>query len=199
MFMSRLIQLSQAIDTTIDRLGKGISWLILLTIVVGVYNVTMRYVGRFIGLSLSSNALIELQWYLFSTMFCLGFAYILRHGSNVRVDFFYSHWSLKNRAWVDFLGTVCFLIPFCILGLWVSWGPILQSWGYLPDGSWGTWEISSDANGLPRAPIKTMILVAFGTLLIQSISQAIKYLAIIQGYTQVADRLQHDAEPAHLE
>ena len=199
MLMSRLIQLSQAIDAAIDRLGKAVTWLILLTIAVGFYNVTMRYIGRFVGTSLSSNALIELQWYLFSLMFCLGFAYILKHGSNVRVDFLYSHWNLKHRAWIDLVGTVLFLIPFCILGLWVSWGPILQSWGYLPDGSWGTWEMSSDANGLPRAPIKTMIIVAFATLLIQSISQTIKYLAILQGYTQVADRLEQDAETAHLE
>jgi TRAP-type mannitol/chloroaromatic compound transport system permease small subunit len=199
MFMARLIQLSQAIDGVIDRLGKAISWLIVLTIGVGLYNVTMRYLGRLIGASLSSNALLELQWYLFSIMFCLGFSYILKHGSNVRVDFLYSHWSVKQRAWVDLLGTVLFLIPFCILGLWVSWGPILQSWGYLPDGSWGTWEMSSDANGLPRAPIKTMLIVAFGTLLIQSISQTIKYVAILQGYTQVTDRLERDAETAHLE
>ncbi|MGA0198556.1 MAG: TRAP transporter small permease subunit, partial [Prochlorotrichaceae cyanobacterium] len=123
----------------------------------------------------------------------------LKHGSNVRVDFLYIQWNPKKRAWIDLLGTLLFLIPFCLLGLWVSWGPVLYSWGYLPDGSWGTWEISSDANGLPRAPIKTMLLVAFATLLIQSISQAIKYLAIIQGYTQVADRLAEDAETAHLE
>lgn len=199
MFMSRLIQLSQAIDGVIDRLGKAMTWLIILTIVVGFYNVTMRYIGRFIGVSLSSNALIELQWYLFSMMFCLGFAYILKHGSNVRVDFLYSHWNIKHRAGIDLVGTVLFLIPFCLLGLWVSWGAILQSWGYLPDGSWGTWEMSSDANGLPRAPIKTMIIVAFATLLIQSISQTIKYLAILQGYTQVANRLERDAETAHLE
>jgi TRAP-type mannitol/chloroaromatic compound transport system permease small subunit len=199
MLMSRLIQLSQAIDAAIDRLGKAVTWLILLTIAVGFYNVTMRYIGRFVGVSLSSNALIELQWYLFSIMFCLGFAYSLKHGSNVRVDFLYSQWNPKKRAWIDLLGTLLFLIPFCLLGLWVSWGPVLYSWGYLPDGSWGTWEISSDANGLPRAPIKTMLLVAFATLLIQSISQAIKYLAIIQGYTQVADRLAEDAETAHLE
>lgn len=96
MLLSRLIQLSQGIDAAIDRLGKAMTWLILLTIAVGFYNVTMRYIGRFMGVSLSSNALIELQWYLFSIMFCLGFSYSLRHSSNVRVDFLYSHWNPQN-------------------------------------------------------------------------------------------------------
>ncbi|MFZ4667525.1 MAG: TRAP transporter small permease subunit, partial [Prochlorotrichaceae cyanobacterium] len=179
-----LIQISQRIDRCTDTIGNVISWLVILTISVGFYNVVMRYLGRLIGLSLSSNALIELQWYLFSTLFCLGFAYILKHSGNVRVDFLYVNWTEKQRAWVDLFGTLLFLLPFCILGLWVSWHPVLQSWGQLPDGSWGNWELSPDANGLPRAPIKSMILVAFFTLLIQGVSQAIKYIAVIQGYTQ---------------
>ncbi|NJO71682.1 MAG: TRAP transporter small permease subunit, partial [Oscillatoriales cyanobacterium RM1_1_9] len=95
----------------------------------------------------------------------------------------------KQQAWIDFLGTVLFLIPFCILGIWVTINPVLQSWGRLPDGTWGTWEISPDANGLPRAPIKTMIPISLLLLLLQGISQAIKYWAVIQNYSNIADQI----------
>ena len=166
---------------------------------VGFYNVVARYLGRLIGIQLSSNALIELQWYLFSLMFFLGFAYILKHGANVRVDFYYANWTKKQQALVDFIGTVLFGIPFCILGIAVTFYPVLQSWGLLPDGSWGTWEISPDANGLPRAPIKTMIIVGFVTLLLQSIAQAIKYLAVYKGYPHAVEIIEADIENIPLE
>jgi TRAP-type mannitol/chloroaromatic compound transport system permease small subunit len=162
---------------------------VLLTVGVGFFNVVARYLGRFIGTQLSSNALIDLQWYLFSLTFLSAFAYILRHGENVRVDFLYSQWGEKRKALIDFLGTILFLIPFCILGIWVTFNPILQSWGRLPDGSWGNWELSADADGLPRAPIKTMLPLGLFLLLLQSISQAIKYLAIILGYAEVAEQI----------
>jgi TRAP-type mannitol/chloroaromatic compound transport system permease small subunit len=189
-----LLRLSGVIDRAIEKLGGISNWIVILTIAVGFYNVAARYIGRFIGLKLSSNGLIELQWYLFSIIFCFGFAYILKHGANVRVDFLYTNWSEKQRSLVDFIGTVFFLIPFCLIGIWVTFNPILLSWGLLPDGSWGTWEVSSDADGLPRAPIKTMVLVAFILLLLQSISQAIKYFAILMGYTQVAQAVEAETE-----
>ncbi|AFY76615.1 MAG: TRAP transporter small permease subunit [Hydrococcus sp. C42_A2020_068] len=192
--MHALLRLSSIIDRAIEKIGGILNWIVILTIAVGFYNVVARYVGRFIGLKLSSNALIELQWYLFSIIFCLGFAYILKHGANVRVDFLYANWSEKQRSLVDFIGTILFLIPFCAIGIWATFNPILLSWGLLPDGTWGTWEVSSDADGLPRAPIKTMILVAFLLLLLQSISQAIKYFAILMGYAQVAQVVEAETE-----
>ena len=187
--ISKLLKISQFIDNCADKLGWLSNWLVLLTIGVGFFNVLARYMGRFIGIQLSSNALLELQWYLFSLTFLSGFVYILRHGENVRVDFFYANFSEKKRALVDFFWTILFLIPFCLIGIWVLINPVLQSWGRLSDGSWGTWEISSDANGLPRAPIKTMVPIGLLLLLIQSISQAIKYLAVILGYQQVAEQI----------
>lgn len=192
--MRFLLKLSATIDRLTDWVGQLSDWLVIITVAVGFYNVLVRYVGRFIGLQLSSNGFIELQWYLFSLIFFFGFAYILKHGENVRVDFLYSNWSEKRQALVDFLGTLLFLIPFCVIGIWVTWNPVLQSWGRLPGGTWGPWEISSDANGLPRAPIKTMIIVAFVLLLIQAISQAIKYFAILRGYTQVAEMVREQTE-----
>jgi TRAP-type mannitol/chloroaromatic compound transport system permease small subunit len=118
----------------------------------------------------------------------------LKHGANVRVDFFYTNWTEKQKAWVDFLGTVLFLIPFCILGIYVTINPVMISWGRLPNGSWGTWEVSPDPDGLPRAPIKSMIIVAFVLLLLQSIAQAIKYWAIINGHIEIAKEIEAEIE-----
>ena len=100
---------------------------------------------------------------------------------------------------MDLIGTVCFLIPFCVLGLCVTIDPVLDAWGYLPDGIWGSWEWSPDADGLPRTPIKTMILFAFGLLLAQAVSQAIKYVAILKGYATAAEILTPDIEKLPLE
>jgi TRAP-type mannitol/chloroaromatic compound transport system permease small subunit len=194
-----LLKFAQIIDRLSELCGNLSGWLVAITIGVGFYNVVARYVGRLIGIKLASNGLIDLQWQLFSLIFFLGFPYILKHGANVRVDFLYANWSEKRRALVDFLGTVAFLIPFCVMGLWVSTNFVLQSWGVAPDGSLGSWELSANADGLPPAPIKTMLIIGFGLLLLQAIAQAIKYLAIWLGYTQVAQQLQTDAETLPLE
>jgi TRAP-type mannitol/chloroaromatic compound transport system permease small subunit len=198
-FLRKLLHFSQQLDLLAEFNGWLSGWLIVLTIAVGFFNVVARYVGRIIGAQLTSNTLIELQWYLFSITFLLGFSYVLKHGANVRVDFLYANWDEKRKALVDFIGTVMFLIPFCILGLITSFNYALQSWGRLPDGSWGAAELSLDAGGLPRAPIKTVLVIGFFLLFLQAISQAIKYLAIFKGYTQVADQLRAEAENLPLE
>ena len=193
--MTALLKLSKIIDNITEWIGGLADWIVIITIVIGFFNVVARYVGRFVGTRLTSNIFIELQWYLFSLIFFLGFAYILKHGVNVRVDFLYTHWSEKRKAWVDFLGTVLFLIPLCLIGIYVTINPVMISWGRLPNGGWTTWEMSPDPEGLPRAPIKTMIIIAFGLLLLQAISQAIKYLAIIRGYIEIAKVIEAEAEP----
>ncbi len=183
--MRTLLKLSAAIDTVSELFGQLANWIVLITIAIGFYNVAVRFTGRWTGLQLSSNVYIELQQYLFSLIFLLGFAYILKHGINVRVDFLYARWSDRTRALIDLVGTLAFLIPFCIIGIYVTISPVLTSWGRLPDGTWGAWEMSPDANGLPRAPIKSMIIVAFTLLLMQAISQTIKYLAVVLGHREI--------------
>jgi TRAP-type mannitol/chloroaromatic compound transport system permease small subunit len=195
----QLLRASRAIDAFIEPIGKVLNWLVLLTISVGFYNVLARFIGRFIGMQLSSNIFIELQWYLFSATFLLSFPYILKQGANVRVDFLEANWSEERKALISFWGTTLFLIPFCLLGLWVTFNPVMQSWGLLPDGSWGSWEVSPDANGLPRAPIKSMVLVSFTLLLLQAISQAVKYWAVWAGYTQELPSPLRDPELPPLE
>lgn len=177
--MRGLLRISRAIDAVTDFIGSLLPYLVILMISVGFYNVVARYVGRFVGANLTNNSALEIQWYLYSVLFFFGFAYILRLNLNVRVDFLYAKWSPHRRAWVDLLGTLLFLIPFCILGIYVTINPVMASWGRLPNGAWGTWEISPDPNGLPRAPIKSMIIVSFVLLLFQAISQVIKYIAVL--------------------
>jgi TRAP-type mannitol/chloroaromatic compound transport system permease small subunit len=179
--MRVLLRFTRLVDRFTEGQGAISALLVLVVILVGFYNVVTRYVGRSLGVNLSSNAYIELQWYLFSAIFFLGFAYILKHHVNVRVDFLYSHWSERRRAAVDFWGTLLFLIPFCLIGLYVTINPVLRSWL--------TWEISSDANGLPRAPVKSLVVIAFTFLLIQSIAQTIKYYAIMIGSSELVAEL----------
>ena len=179
--MKGLLKFADAVDRMTEWQGTLSALLVILVILIGFYNVVTRYIGQWIGVTLSSNVHIELQWYLFSAIFFLGFAYVLKHHINVRVDFFYSKWNEKQRAALDFWGTILFLIPFCILGLYVTFTPVMRSWV--------TWEMSSDANGLPRAPVKSLVVIAFSFLLVQSIAQAIKYYALMRGYREIEHRL----------
>ena len=192
--MRALLKIAHGIDAISELLGKIATAIVLLTLAVGFYNVLVRYIGRFTGIQLSSNLWIETQWYLFTLIFFLMFPYILKHNVNVRVDFFYARWRPRRQALVDLLGTLLFLIPFCILGLYIGIPWILKSWGQLPDGSFGTWEVSPDPNCLPRAPIKSMLVVAFSLLLMQAIAQVIKYLAVLMGHREVVDELRANPE-----
>jgi TRAP-type mannitol/chloroaromatic compound transport system permease small subunit len=174
--LDKLLKLSKFIDTCNERIGRWTSWLVLVMVILGVWNVAGRYIGRFTGSNLTSNAYIEAQWYIFDLVFLLGAAYTLKHNEHVRVDVFYSNLSGKKKAIADLFGTVFFLIPFSIMVIIFSWDSIIASWQ--------TWETSPDPGGLARYPIKTMIIVAFVLLIFQGISEAIKNVAIIQGKLQ---------------
>jgi TRAP-type mannitol/chloroaromatic compound transport system permease small subunit len=182
--MRALLRFSRVIDNLSDRLGWIATILVVAVVAIGFFNVVSRYLGYYVGVKLASNLWIELQWYLYSLIFFLGFAYILRHGINVRVDFIYSKWPKKRQALLDFWGHLFFLVPYCIIGIYVTINPVLVSWGRLPNGTWGKWEVSPDPSGLPRAPIKTMIIVAFVFLLLQAISELIKLAAVSRGYEE---------------
>jgi TRAP-type mannitol/chloroaromatic compound transport system permease small subunit len=185
--MRSLLRLSKGIDAFIELIGAAATWIVTLLLAVGIYNVIARYVGKYIGINLASNTFIEGQWYLFSIVFFLGFAFILKRNAHVRVDFLYSKWNAKRRAWVNLLGTLLFLLPFSILAIIVTWPRVVRSWGLLPNGRWTTWELSSDPGGLPRAPIRSMIIVAFVLLIIQAISEIIKHTAVITNYVPEAE------------
>lgn len=171
--MKHWLEISRALDRFSERIGHGVAWLTLAMVLVGAYNAVVRYLGRFFGWNLSSNAYIELQWYLFSLVFLLGAAYTLRRGAHVRVDVLYGRLSRRGRAWINLAGTLVFLLPFCAFSLWVSWPSVRNSWVIR--------EVSPDPGGLPRYPIKAMILVAFALLAVQGISEIIKQVAILRG------------------
>ncbi|MFV2007866.1 MAG: TRAP transporter small permease subunit [Longimicrobiales bacterium] len=166
--MRRLLRLSAAIDRANDRIGAAIQWLVLLMVIVGAFNALARYATKFSGISLSSNAYLDLQWYMFSLIFLLGAAYGLNRDVHVRVDVLYSRLTVRGRAWIDLAGSVLFLLPFSVMMLWVSWPAVRNSWVVL--------EGSPDPGGLPRYPIKTVILISFFLLFLQGVSQIIKQI-----------------------
>ncbi len=169
--MTSLRRISAAIDRLNDRIGSAIQWLTLVMVIIGAFNAIARYATRFTGVSLSSNAYLELQWYLFSLIFLMGAAYGLNHDYHVRVDVLYARLGRRARAWIDLIGSALFLAPFALVMLWVSWGPVANSWAIL--------ETSPDPGGLARYPIKTVILVSFFLLLLQALSQIVKNAAIL--------------------
>jgi len=171
--MTLLLKIANWIDAVNRRIGQLMFLLLLAMILIGIYNATVRYLGGFIGANLSSNAYLELQWYFFSAIFMLGAAYTLQRNGHVRVDVFQSRLSEKAKAWIDLIGIVVFMIPFCAIVFWLSLPWVLNSWHLL--------EVSSDPGGLPRYPIKTVIPLAFVLLLLQGISQIIKAVAVIRG------------------
>lgn len=182
--MEKLLKVSRVIDACNEIIGKITSWLVLVMVIIGGWNVIGRYVGRLTGRSLSSNAYIEAQWYIFSLIFFFAAAYALKHNEHVRVDVFYSRWNPRRQALIEILGTLFFLIPFCILVIFYSWEAVVNSWSI--------WEGSSDPDGLPRYPIKTTIIISFGLLILQGISQIIKNFAIYKGYIQLSEEHRHD-------
>ena len=168
--MGKLLQLARIIDEINEWIGRLTYWLVLLMVSVGVWNVVGRYLGRLIGVNLTSNALIEIQWYLFDIVFLFGVAYALKYNDHVRVDIFYKGWNRRRKALANFLGSILFLIPFSSLVIYFSWGTVLNSWNRL--------EMSPDPGGLPRYPIKSAIIISFILLILQGISEAIKNWAI---------------------
>ena len=172
--MRKLLALAQGIDRVIAWIGQSAAWLALVMLAIGGWNVVGRYVGKILGQNLSSNSLLEAQWYLFDLIFLLGAAYTLKKNDHVRVDIIYKSLGDRQRALVNLLGTLLFLLPFCGLVIFYSWGSVVNSWQI--------WENSPDPGGLPRYPIKSIIIVSFVLLIIQGISEAIKNWVIVCGY-----------------
>ena len=177
-WLEPLLAISRLIDALNEKVGQLVSWLTLFMVLIGVYNAVTRKISQYVGVNLSSNTYIELQWYMFSLVFLWGGAYTLLHDEHVRVDVIYSRLSERARAWIDLLGIIFFLIPFSLLMLYVAWPIVVESWKIH--------EMSPDPGGLPRYPIKAALIVAFALLLLQAVSEAIKKLAVILGHEGVS-------------
>lgn len=157
-------------DAFSEKTGTVVSWLSTMLVIAVFYDVIMRYVFRN-----GSIAVQELQWHIFSVIFLLGAAFTLKRDGHVRVDIIYTKLSRKSKAWIDFLCTFIFLIPFCII--------IIYSTKMFVMSSWAVREISPDPGGLPfRYLLKLMIPTGFVFLILQGISEGFKNLLIITGH-----------------
>lgn len=171
--MKGLLLVSAAIDWITRRLGQAMGWVAVGLVMLGVINVVGRYLGARIGVQLGSNMLLEAQTYAYNLMFLLGASYVLQRDGHIRVDILYSRFGDRLKAWIDVFGAWLFLIPFCILGIYFSINYVGRSWS--------TMEMSPNPGGLPRYPIKTMIIVGFALLLAQGVSESIKRIAWLRG------------------
>jgi TRAP-type mannitol/chloroaromatic compound transport system permease small subunit len=167
--MNRLLALARAIDALNERIGRAAMWLVLLATLISSGNAIMRY-----GFDRSSNAWLEIQWYLFALIFLLGAGYTLKHNGHVRIDILYGRFSPRLQAWVDLLGGLLFLLPLCGLLVWMGWGGFAASWAVS--------ETSPDAGGLLRWPIKLAIPLGFALLWLQGLAEIIKRAAFLTGH-----------------
>lgn len=171
--MNAALALARAVDAVTGFIGKITWWTTLVMIAIGVLNVVTRYVGRSLGVSLGGTAYIVLQTYAYDVVFLAAAAYVLRTDGHVRVDIVFASLGPRAKTWVDLIGTFLFLIPFCWLGIHFSLGYVASSWRQ--------GEINLLAGGLPVYPIKTLIPIAFGLLILQGVSEAIKHVAFLSG------------------
>ena len=164
--MHALLVLSRGIDRLSGWIGRALSWVALALIALGVINVFGRYLGAELGMQLSSNALLEAQTQAFDLIFLLGACYLLQRDGHIRIDIVHARLSPRVRAWIDIVGTLLVLIPSCALLVWLSVDYVGDAWSRL--------ETSPNPGGLPLYPIKTVIPLAFGLLLLQGLSELIK-------------------------
>ena len=166
--MKALLKLSGLIDALNNLVGRLSYWLILVAVLISAGNAFMRY-----AFDRSSNAWLEIQWYLFSAVFLFCAGYALLHNQHVRIDVISSHLSKRGRAWIDILGTLFFLLPMAIAILWMSWPVFVQAWELN--------EISTNAGGLIVWPARLMLPVGFFLLILQGFSELIKRIAFLLG------------------
>ncbi len=163
-----------AANALAGALGVVSAFLIFPTVTISVVNVVLRRVGADQGRNLTSNWLIEAQWYLYTLIFVFGLAHILREGINVRVDFWFANRSSRIQSWIDLIGHLVALLPFAYIGIKYSWPSVKLSWEAR--------EGSPDAGGLARYPIKTALMMGFVFLMIQGIAEVIKNIEFLRGH-----------------
>lgn len=166
--MDALLGLSRGIDRLNILLGRIAALLVLLAALISAGNATVRYL-----FDRSSNAWLEVQWYLFGAIVLFGAAETLRRNEHVRVDILYSNLSDRARLWVDVIGILLFLLPFTVIMAWLCW-PV--AWR-----SFVTGEGSTSAGGLMRWPVKMILPVGFALLALQGVSELIKRVAALRG------------------
>ncbi len=166
--MSALLRLSALIDAFNEWIGKLTMWLILAAVLISAGNAIVRK-----AFDMSSNAFLEIQWYLFAGVFMLGAGYVFLRNAHVRIDFIASHLSKRTNAIIDLLGIVVFTIPLSLILIWLSW-PLFQQ-------AFQSGEMSPNAGGLIRWPVLLLVPVGFSLLVLQALSELIKRSAFLGG------------------
>jgi len=166
--MTALLKLSSLIDWLSERIGRSIYWLILAAVLVSAVNAIVRK-----AFDMSSNAFLEMQWYMFSAVFLLGAGYTLLRQEHIRIDIIYGRFSRRTQVWIDIFGTVAFLMPMCLMFIYLSWPFFMHS---IKGG-----EVSANAGGLILWPVKALMPLGFVLLFCQGISELIKRLAFQAG------------------
>jgi len=166
--MGALLAFSRAVDGLNAQFGKIADWMVLFACAISAGNAFIRY-----GFSYSSNAWLEVQWYLFAGIVMLGASYTLFRNGHVRVDLVYGSLSERGRLWVDVFGFIFFMLPAVLLLTWMTW-PFF--WDSLVRE-----EGSPNAGGLLRWPVKILMPLGFGLLALQGASELIKRIALLRG------------------
>ena len=166
--MQGFLRISHGIDWLNEKVGRIAVWAVLVSCLVSAVNASLRYL-----ISSSSNAWLELQWYLFGVMVLLGAPFVLRVNEHVRVDVVYSRLEPRKQAMVDLFGLVFFLMPAAVLLAWMSWPWFVDSFVNS--------EMSSNAGGLVRWPVKLLLPLGFALLTLQGVSEIIKRIAYLRG------------------
>ena len=170
--MRPLLALSAGIDWLNEKVGNVCNWLVLAACVVSAANAMIRYAFGY-----SSNGWLELQWYMFAILVMFGASYTFKKNEHVRVEILYLMLSERGQLWLDLIGTLCFLIPACLLLSWLSWPFFMQAYA--------VGELSSNAGGLLRWPIKLVVPVGFVMLALQGVSEVIKRVAALQNLVTI--------------
>lgn len=166
--MQALLAASRRIDAATAFVGRAVKWLILVAVLVSAGNAIIRKV-----FDLSSNAWLELQWYLFGAVFMLAAAYTLQKNEHIRIDVLSARLKKRTRDWIDLICHIVFLLPFVLMMVWLSTPFVIES--YVSQ------EMSMNSGGLIIWPAKATILAGFILLLAQAISEIIKRIAVLAG------------------
>ena len=166
--MQALLKFSSWVDWLNTKVGRLTMWLILMTTLISAGNAIVRK-----AFDISSNGLLEIQWYLFAGVFMLGAGYGLLKNSHVRIDFISTKLSDRARNWIDVVGILLVLVPFCLISIWLGWPFFMKA---LISG-----EMSQNAGGLIRWPVYALIPLGFGLLLLQGLSELVKRVAFLTG------------------
>lgn len=179
--MKTLLALSRLTDALNERVGRLVYWLVLVAVLVSAANAVIRY-----AFNVSSNAWLEIQWYLFSAVFLFCAGYTLLHNQHVRIDVISGRMSKRAQAWIDIFGTLFFLLPMALAILWLSWPVFVDAYQHN--------EVSTNADGLTIWPARLMLPVGFLLLVLQGLSELVKRIAFLRGL--IPDPTEKDEGPS---